>query len=955
MNMNKIFFSLTLILFISLFARTSLASVSNTSEIRVAFFHRICGISDRTSIDWDLIAQTLTSYKFNVCMIPISSSVLSPAYTNWTDLKICINQSINACHKYGMEAHILFGMLGGSTVEGMKAVDSSGNTYQWYDPCKNLTRETIKNITIEMTRDFDIDGINFDYIRYDENADISFSDECKAQFAQWLSDQGKAPITDWPGPFKRYGTREYDFREWRIIPVTNLVKDVREWALAYKPNLEFSASVYTYWYGLPGDGLRYGIGQDPADWISKGYLDFVNPMIYTGDIQRLKDFSTMDINYFTGGPEGKIPFAPFLCDDPGCNVGSGYPTTDIFSSQISYTRNVSDGFLIWRYGGPGQGNTGDALTDIRTYLNKINETNPNGWFDTFSLSNVRVENIDDTSVSVKWSTTLPTNSTVEYNTSQLFVAVKKTTTRLNYLDMEHVTGKTSSDSSNVTEHSITLTGLQKGIIYYYRVQSGDNFELLSSKIYNFSIGSLIYSINITGTVKDYDTGLPITGASVTCGSYTDTTNSTGGYLIKMFSYAPSSCSLIITKPGYVANSSSFSFLENRTYVNDDVVLNKIRYKVYGSLTNNTSAIQGTVIAYQGNNLITSNQTDSSGNYAISLLPGTYDIQYNLTNFLPSYYIKILSVDVINSDIYNMIKSVTGNEKNITITFNIADPKMVQIQSNGMPSRISQNSTLIKNVSSLANLKNNSWFYDDSTKMLNTIITPTPVPLCGNNICEDAEIDDTDLYYCPIGMLGYWKFDESSGSTATDSSSYEHTGTLVGNPTWTTGCVHGNCLSFDGIDDRVIINNFGNFSKGFSVESWFNMKQSSTRQRPFSSNAFSTCYIDSGSTSFNCFLGDGVNYGGGLGASSWSYNSWTHFAMTYNVSTGKQTIYRNGTAIISSTYNRQMKMKNGFAISSLYWGTSGFEDPFYGMIDDFAIYNRELTPQEVNQHYQNGVS
>jgi uncharacterized lipoprotein YddW (UPF0748 family) len=58
--------------------------------------------------------------------------------------------------------------------------------------------------------------------------------------------------------------------------------------LAYKPDLEFSASVWIYWYGLPPDGLRYGIGQDTPDWVAKGYLDFVSPMIYVVDLDRFK-------------------------------------------------------------------------------------------------------------------------------------------------------------------------------------------------------------------------------------------------------------------------------------------------------------------------------------------------------------------------------------------------------------------------------------------------------------------------------------------------------------------------------------------------------------------------------------------------------------------------------------------------------------------------------------------
>ena len=65
---------------------------------------------------------------------------------------------------------------------------------------------------------------------------------------------------------------------------------------------------------------------------------------------------------------------------------------------------------------------------------------------------------------------------------------------------------------------------------------------------------------------------------------------------------------------------------------------------------------------------------------------------------------------------------------------------------------------------------------------------------------------TNLSLAPFthGLVGYWKFDEGSGTTASDSSGYGNTGTLstgASAPGWTTGKV-GGALSFDGVDDYV---------------------------------------------------------------------------------------------------------------------------------------------------------
>src|SRR5262249_55551223 len=54
-----------------------------------------------------------------------------------------------------------------------------------------------------------------------------------------------------------------------------------------------------------------------------------------------------------------------------------------------------------------------------------------------------------------------------------------------------------------------------------------------------------------------------------------------------------------------------------------------------------------------------------------------------------------------------------------------------------------------------------------------------------------------------GLVGHWKFDEGSGTTAADSSGNNNTGTLVNGPTWTEGKV-GQALSFDGVNNHVHI-------------------------------------------------------------------------------------------------------------------------------------------------------
>jgi hypothetical protein len=51
------------------------------------------------------------------------------------------------------------------------------------------------------------------------------------------------------------------------------------------------------------------------------------------------------------------------------------------------------------------------------------------------------------------------------------------------------------------------------------------------------------------------------------------------------------------------------------------------------------------------------------------------------------------------------------------------------------------------------------------------------------------------------LVGWWRFDEGSGTVAYDSSGNDHDGTIYGSPSWVSG-VGGSALEFDGTDDYV---------------------------------------------------------------------------------------------------------------------------------------------------------
>jgi hypothetical protein len=69
------------------------------------------------------------------------------------------------------------------------------------------------------------------------------------------------------------------------------------------------------------------------------------------------------------------------------------------------------------------------------------------------------------------------------------------------------------------------------------------------------------------------------------------------------------------------------------------------------------------------------------------------------------------------------------------------------------------------------------------------------------------------------MVSYWDFDEGSGITAFDSID-SNPGTLVNGTAWTTG-MHGNAVSFDGVNDYIEVSQSSNLSitNAITLEAW----------------------------------------------------------------------------------------------------------------------------------------
>jgi hypothetical protein len=204
------------------------------------------------------------------------------------------------------------------------------------------------------------------------------------------------------------------------------------------------------------------------------------------------------------------------------------------------------------------------------------------------------------------------------------------------------------------------------------------------------------------------------------------------------------------------------------------------------------------------------------------------------------------------------------------------------------------------------------------------------------------------------LLGYWSFNEGSGTVAADSSGHGNNGQLMNGPLWVPGKIAG-ALKFDGVDDYVLVpHNAGLLPTGneVTVSVWINAERhtgpnNATWQGILSKGdnprLYSLYTEASGVLHFS--TGPSGAFVGTLSTGQVPLKEWVHVVAM--VSGGQHVYYINGQP--AGTSGAGATLPSG-STSPLNIGRSPEETDreFLGMIDDVRLYNRALTAEEIKK-------
>jgi hypothetical protein len=221
-----------------------------------------------------------------------------------------------------------------------------------------------------------------------------------------------------------------------------------------------------------------------------------------------------------------------------------------------------------------------------------------------------------------------------------------------------------------------------------------------------------------------------------------------------------------------------------------------------------------------------------------------------------------------------------------------------------------------------------------------------------------------------GMVGYWKFDEKQGETASDASSFSNPGQLGNysgdNSQWVAGKI-GGALQLGGPDAQhyVLVADFPKPTNTITVSLWA-WADSRPTWASFVKNWGGAV---AGQFHFGLFSGGGqeniyIKQADGKTPNTsdtelFPLGSWQHVAFTCDGS--KVRLYRNGAQVAIVDYNGTLIPPSASALgigakltddgSMADTGAPGY---WHGKMDDVALWNRGLSPSEITAVYTAGM-
>ena len=232
-------------------------------------------------------------------MYPSRMATQNPAMVGWDPLAVAIKEA----HRRGMELHAWLWIFNvGNALHNRivgKESDYPGPVLTshsftwalcakdgsllanrqheyWLDPSNPEARAYARDLMLEVVRNYPVDGVQYDYIRY------PFNGKGTEMGFNWLGRQRFERDTGLSLDRLDDETRQI-WVAWKVAQVNSFVKETSQAVRAIRPGTRISAAVYA----MPRRMRTTAICQEWETWVANGWVDTLNPMTYVQTAKEL--------------------------------------------------------------------------------------------------------------------------------------------------------------------------------------------------------------------------------------------------------------------------------------------------------------------------------------------------------------------------------------------------------------------------------------------------------------------------------------------------------------------------------------------------------------------------------------------------------------------------------------------------------------------------------------------
>jgi len=226
-------------------------------------------------------------YKGTTISSKLSGYDQAEEFSNWKEDPLDV--IIDEAHKLGIEVHAwiwVFAIAHGNVESPLMKKhpewlekDKYGNIFTsnmtaWLSHANDDARNFVKKQILELIDEYELDGINLDYIRYDGDQ-MGFDKIAVEKFEKEFNIS--------PFDIEPFTEEEVKWQLWREELVTSFVREIYQAIKSKNPKILISADVFPRL-----SGARMNKKQNWENWAKNHFVDILIPMNYTSSIEDLE-------------------------------------------------------------------------------------------------------------------------------------------------------------------------------------------------------------------------------------------------------------------------------------------------------------------------------------------------------------------------------------------------------------------------------------------------------------------------------------------------------------------------------------------------------------------------------------------------------------------------------------------------------------------------------------------